>query len=343
MTALIRLLVDSSSARLVEDVRALPDASHFEILSYVGKGPQALRDLIPQADAAYIYQDPLPGEAIRAAPSLRFIQKHGLNCKNIDVAAATERGIPVATVPLFRNVAVAEHAFALMIACAHKIIAGHRAVEGAVYQEMGLEPVRTSQREIRSNWANIQGVIELMGASVGIVGLGDIGMEIARRCRAFGMEIFYHQRMRHAPEVEAAYQARFLPLAELLERVDYLILVLPHTAETEGMIGAAELARMKPSATLINVARGAVVNEDALATALASGRLAMAGLDVYREEPLPASSSLRASPNVVLAPHTGGGSYRSRTLDRPAAIANILRFFRGEEPHGIVNLQQIRG
>lgn len=337
---LIRLLVDSGSASLVADVSALPEAAEFEILSYVGKGPQALNDLVRYADAAYIYQHDLSGEAIRSAPSLRFIQKNGLNCKNIDVAAATERGIPVATLPLFRNVAVAEHAFALMIACAHKIIPGHRAVEGAVYRDMGLEPVRTSQREIRSNWAKIEGVTELMGASVGIIGLGDIGMEVARRCRAFGMDVFYHQRTPHAPEVEKTYEARFLPLAGLLETVDYLVLVLPHTPESEGMIGAAELARMKPSATLINVARGAVVDEDALAEALASGRLAMAGLDVYREEPLPASSPLRALPNVVLAPHTGGGSYRSRTLDRPAAIANILRFFRGERPNGVINPSQ---
>jgi phosphoglycerate dehydrogenase-like enzyme len=122
-----------------------------------------------------------------------------------------------------------------------------------------------------------------------------------------------------------------------LRTVDYLILVLPHTPETENMIGAAELARMKPTATLVNVARGAVVDEDALATALEAGAIAMAGLDVFRDEPLPATSPLRQLPNVVLAPHTGGGSYRSRALDRPAALANILRFLRGEEPAGIVN------
>jgi phosphoglycerate dehydrogenase-like enzyme len=105
------------------------------------------------------------------------------------------------------------------------------------------------------------------------------------------------------------------------------------------MIGAAEFARMKPSATLINVARGGVVDEDALVDALQSGQIAMAGLDVYREEPLPASSPLREMPNVVLAPHTGGGSYRSRELDRPAGLANIKRFFRGERPQGIINLK----
>jgi phosphoglycerate dehydrogenase-like enzyme len=335
----IRLLLDSESKQLVKDVSALPEAANFELLTYVGKGTQGLRELIPQADAVYIYKDTLSGDAIRSAPSLRFIQKHGLSCKNIDMAAATERGIPVATLPLFRNVTVAEHALALMLACAHKIVPGHRAVADGVYREMGIEPIVTRQREHQSNWAAIEGLTELMGASVGIIGLGDIGMEIATRCRAFGMEIFYHQRQPHTPDIEAMYEARFLSLPDLLATVDYLVLVLPHTPESEGMIGAAELARMKPTATLINVARGAIVDEDALVAALASGRLGMAGLDVFREEPLPASSPLCTLPNVVLAPHTGGGSYRSRTLDRPAGVANILRFFRGERPQGIVNLK----
>lgn len=335
----IRLLLDSARQRFVDQVSKLPDAASFEFVSYVGKGDQGLRNEIRRADAVYIYHDPLPGDVIRSAPNLRFIQKHGLNCKNIDVSAASERGIPVATLPLLRNVAVAEHAFALILACAHKIVLGHRAVAEAVYRDMGIVPIRTTQDDYRANWAQIEGVTELIGASVGIVGLGDIGMEVAKRCRAFGMEIFYYQRQRHAPDVETMYEARFLSFPDLLETVDYLVLILPHTPETEGMIGTAELGRMKPSATIINVARGGIVDEDALVAALTNGQIAMAGLDVYREEPLPASSPLCTMPNVVLAPHTGGGSYRSRVVDRPAALANIKRFFRGETAHGIINLK----
>jgi phosphoglycerate dehydrogenase-like enzyme len=106
-----------------------------------------------------------------------------------------------------------------------------------------------------------------------------------------------------------------------------VVLALPHTPETEGLIGAAALARMKPSATLINVGRGALVDEDALASALQRNQIAMAGLDVYRMEPLPASSLLLALPNVVLLPHTGGGSYRSWEIDMPATLGNIQKFF----------------
>lgn len=335
----IRLLVDSASSRFVDQVSALPEAARFEILSYAGKGESGLRDLVPEADAIYIYQHFLTAEHIRSAPSLRFIQKHGLNCKNIDVAAATERGVPIATLPLLRNAAVAEHALALMLACAHKLLPGQHAVENAVYRGMGIEPIQTTQHGYRANWAQIQGVIELRDSSVGIIGLGDIGMEIAKLSRAFQMKVFYHQRQPHAPDVEQRFEARFLSFSDLLETVDYLVLVLPHTAESDGLIGAAELARMKPTATLINVARGPVVDEDALIDALRTGQIAMAGLDVYREEPLPASSPLIGLPNVVLTPHLGGGSGRSRVVDRPTALANILRFFDGEQPKGIINVK----
>ena len=333
----IRLLLDSESEPLVHGVSALPDAGQFELFSYVGQGTKKLNELIPQADAIYIYKDELSGEAIRSAPGLRFIQKHGLNCKNIDMAAAAERGIPVATLPLFRNVAVAEHAFALMIACAHKLILGHRAVENAVYREMGLSPVRTSQRGISGNWAKVPGMIELMGTSVGIIGLGDIGMEFASRCNAFGMEVFYHQRARHTPDVENARGATYLPLHDLLKTVDYVVLILPHTPQTERMIGAAEFAMMKPTATLINVARGGIVDEPALVDALQRGVIGMAGLDVFHEEPLPATSHLLHMPNVVLTPHLGGGSYSHRKADYCKGLDNILRFFRGEQPEGVVN------
>jgi phosphoglycerate dehydrogenase-like enzyme len=331
-----RLLVDSGSARLVEQVKSLPEAARFEILSYVGEGEEAIAGLMPQAEFVLIYQHRLSGDMIRSAPQLRFIQKFGENCKNIDVSTANQLGIPIATMPLLRNVTVAEHAFGLMIACARKFVAGHLSVTNAVYREMGIEPIRTTQGEIKSNWSKIEGVSELMDASVGIIGLGGIGMEVAKRCLVFGMNVFYFQRERHSPDVEEQFEVHFLPFEELIETVDYLVLVLPHTTETEGMIGPAEFARMKPTATLINVARGAIVDEDALATALRTGEIAMAGLDVYREEPLPESSPLLELPNIVFTPHTAGGSYRSHAVDRPAAIANILRFLRGEPVRGLV-------
>lgn len=338
MSAQIRLmLADGAAIRFTKRVREHPEAKHFSLIIPESNTEAAQLACASEADAIISYQAAVPGSVIRAAKSLRFIQRHGMNCRKIDVAAATERKIPVATIPLLRNISVAEHAMLLMLACARKAIPGYQAVTQAVYQKMGLEPIVTSEQNFRLNWPGIKGVMELFGSTVGIIGMGDIGTEIAARCRAFGMPVCYYQRTPHSRKTEAALGIRYLPLDELLSVSDHLVLVIPHTPETEGMIGARELALMKPSATLINVGRGGLIDEDALAEALKSNRIAMAGLDVYRREPLPAASPLLALPNVVLLPHTGGGSYRSRIVDTPRSLQNIQKFFRGEQAEGIIN------
>jgi phosphoglycerate dehydrogenase-like enzyme len=332
----IRLVVDSGSASFVDGVKAAPGAERFDFITYVGKGEAALADIVADADAIYIYQHALTAPLIESARSLRFIQKHGLNCKNIDLDAARARGVLVATMNLVRNMTVAEQAIALMFACSRKIVLADKAVRDAVYRDSGIEPIRTAQREIRGNWAKIEGLNELAGTSVGIIGLGDIGMEVARRCRALGMTVHYHQRQPHTEAVEKVFEATYLPFETLLETVDYLVLVLPHTPESEGMIDAKALARMKPTATIINVSRGAIIDEDALVDVLTKGKLGMAGLDVFRMEPLPATSPLIGLQNVVLTPHIGGGSRRSKAIDRSAGLANILRFFDTGRPQGMV-------
>ena len=341
MSNIKRLLVaDDPSVPFVKRVKACPTASSFGIIIPKDGTKDSLLFLAPEADAILCYKAELSGSLIRAATSLRFVQKHGLNCNNIDVATATERNVLVATMPLMRNASVAEHALAHMLACARKIIPGHHAVVNATYQEMGLEPIQTSQWNFRKNWAGIEGVMELFRAAVGIIGMGDIGMEIAKRCRAFGMTVYYYDKIPHPSEVEIALGLQYLPFDKLLTVSDYVVLVVPHTPETEGLIGAKELGLMKSSATLINVGRGGLIDEVALVSALQSKRLAMAGLDVYPMEPLPASSPLRELPNVVLTPHTGGGSYRFMDADIDASLQNIERFFRGEKPSGIINAPQ---
>ena len=331
MSDKIRLLVaDGASGNFLRRVKANAASAPFDITAPDSADLDALLALAPGAEAILCYKAALPASVIHAAGKLRYIQKHGLNCKNIDADAARERGVPVGTQSLMRNATVAEQALTLMLCCERKAILGQKAVEAGVYREMGLTPVATSQWNIRPNWPEIEGVAELFGQSVGIIGLGDIGMDIARRCLAFGMEIFYYQRTRHTADVEAEYQARYLGFDDLLARVDYLVLVLPHTEESEGMIGAGELARMKKTAALINVGRGALVDEAALAEALRAGEIAMAGLDVYRYEPLPADSPLIGLPNAVLLPHTGGGSNRQWDVDIPASLGKIAAFFGGD-------------
>ncbi len=329
----IHLLVpDGASGRFLERVKASPAAAPFEIIAPGSGEEDALVALAPQADAILCYKAALPASLIQAAENLKFIQKHGLNRKNIDMEAADARGIPVGTQSLMRNATVAEQALTLMLCCARKAISGHRAVQSAVYREIGVEPIETSQWNFRPNWAKIDGVGELFGESVGVIGMGDIGMEIAKRCLAFGMRIFYYQRTRHPPKVEVQYQASYLSFDELIARVSYLVLVLPHTAESEGMIGAEQLARMRNTAVVINVGRGALIDEEALAAALQKGDITMAGLDVYRHEPLPEDNPLIRLPNVVLTPHTGGGSNRQWDVDIPASLNQIVSFFKDYTP-----------
>ena len=331
------LITETAASRFVVHVHEARAGREFELLIPDESGDAALAALAPQADAILCYQARLSAAVIGAAPNVKLIQKHGLNCRNIDMAAAARRGIPVATMPLLRNVTVAEHALMLMLACARKLVDGHRAVTGAAYRELGIEPFVTTQGRYGSNWARIKGVSELYQSTVGIIGMGDIGMEIAKRCRVFGMPIAYHQRTRHDAATEGALGMRYLPLDDLLQTADYVVLVLPHTPETEKIINAKTLARMKPSATLINVGRGALVDEPALVEALAGGRIAMAGLDVFQIEPLPDTSPLMTLPNVVLQPHSGGGSYRSWEVDMPAVLANIRRFFAEGQAAGVTS------
>jgi phosphoglycerate dehydrogenase-like enzyme len=337
MSRSLRLLItDNASSRFVFHLHEARAEEQFELLIPREGGEAELLTLAPHADAAVCYQAPLAGAVIEAAGELRLIQKHGLNCRNIDIAAAARRNIPVATLPLMRNVTVAEHALALMLACARKLVPAHHAVTGAAYRAQNLKPIITTQRDYRSNWTGLQGLTELFHAKVGIVGMGDIGMEIAKRCRAFELEILYFQRSRLDAAAEQALGMRHAPLDALLSEADFVVLAVPHTPHTERMIDAKALARMKPTATLINVGRGGLIDEDALADALRHQRIAMAGLDVYHMEPLPVDSPLLELQNVVLQPHTGGGSYRSWEIDIPALLANIQRFFATGRTSGLL-------
>ena len=334
----LRLLItDTTHTQFAGHVRDWLEPRVFDAVFPDAVGEAALLALAPQADAILCYQAELTGNVINAAPHLKFIQKHGLNCRNIDLKAAAARHIPVATLPLLRNVTVAEHALALMLACARQIIPGHQAVTTASYVQSGLQPMQTTQGNYRANWAGISGMKELYQSTVGIVGMGDIGIEIARRCRAFGMRVVYHQRTPLPPAMEATLETQRLPLEDLLATADVVVLALPHTPQTAGIINAQTLARMKPTATLINIGRGALIDEAALAHALRHQHIAMAALDVYAMEPLPADSPLIGLPNVVLTPHTGGGSYRSWEVDMPAALANIQRYFEQGQASGVIN------
>jgi phosphoglycerate dehydrogenase-like enzyme len=264
-------------------------------------------------------------EAVLArAPDLRLIQKHGEDCRNIDLAAAARRGVPVARLRRWANTSVAEQTILLLLAVARRLLPSHAAA---------LEPPADATRgDSHYNWARVRGLRSLRGMTLGLVGLGEIGREVARRAHAFEMHILYTQRRRLPPALEAALGAEFRPLPSLLAEADVVSLHVPLTADTRHLIAAAELEQMRRGAILLNTSRGALVDEAALVAALRDGHLGGAGLDVRAEEPPRDVAGLVGLPTVVLTPHVGAGTGTELCRDVRAVLDNVARVRRGEPP-----------
>jgi glyoxylate reductase len=263
----------------------------------------------------------MDGEAMDAAgEGLRVIANMAVGYDNVDVAAAGERGVVVTNTPGVLDETTADVAFMLLLAAARRLGEGERLLRAGRWEWWG--PKQLVGRDV---W----------GKNLGIVGFGRIGQSVARRARGFGMQVLYHNRSRKV-EAERELGARYLELDELLETADFVSIHTPLTDETSHLIGAAELSKMKPEAVLVNTSRGPVVDEAALADALADGRIFAAGLDVYEEEPTVHPKLLELE-NVVLAPHIGSASVETR--DRMAVLAaeNLAAVLRGEQPETPVN------
>jgi D-3-phosphoglycerate dehydrogenase len=223
------------------------------------------------------------------APDLRVVGRAGVGVDNIDVAAASERGVAVMNAPGGNTISAAELTMALMLTVVRRVTEADRSI-----------------REGRWERSRLQGV-ELRGKTLGIIGEGRIGSEVVQRCRAFGMDVIVYDPYL-APERIAELHPHLVTLDRLIESADVISLHVPLNAETRGMIGESALGRMKKGAFLLNVSRGGVVDEAALAAALVEGRIAGAGLDVYEHEPLPPDSPLLIAPNLVLTPHLGAST-----------------------------------
>jgi D-3-phosphoglycerate dehydrogenase len=226
---------------------------------------------------------------LEGAPDLKVVGRAGVGVDNIDVAAASERGVAVMNSPGGNTISAAELTMALMLTVARRVTEADRSI-----------------REGRWERATLQGV-ELRGKTLGVVGAGRIGWEVAQRCRAFGMRVIVYDPYLALDRVDELHPL-LVPLDRLIESSDIITLHVPLNAETRGMIGSDALGRMKKGAFVINVSRGGVVDEDALALALTEGRIAGAGLDVYEHEPIPPDSPLLTAPNLVLTPHLGAST-----------------------------------
>jgi phosphoglycerate dehydrogenase-like enzyme len=262
-------------------------------------------------------------------PALRVVVKMGQSYGHVDVAALRARGVRLVLAPRKGPNCVAELALTFILALSKDLLVSHRSVAEGAYRLRGLRPERSEQWKMAFHWMRHTTLHEVRGKTLGIVGMGEIGCELALRAGAMGMQVVYHKRTPLGPELDRRFRARAVPLAELLRDADYVVLAVPHTTETERMIGATELAAMKESAYLVNVCRGGVVDEEALVAALRERRIAGAGLDVFTFEPLPADSPLCALDNVILTPHVGGGTGSNRTLELGEAAETMVAALAG--------------
>jgi phosphoglycerate dehydrogenase-like enzyme len=236
--------------------------------------------------------------------SLKVVQKFGALPRNIDEAACAAKGVRVLTIRRRVNCACAEMAFALMLTLAKKLnrVLGRISAEQLADAGYPYKPY-DRRHTPNSNWPRIAGVRILYGSTIGIIGLGEIGWEVALRARAFGMRTLYYQRTRLKESEERALDATYVPLATLLAESDWVVPVLPSSPSTRGLIGAEQLAQMKPGAMLINIARADVVDRAALIAALRSKRLGGFALDPLYEAPGRSDDELLTFENVVLSPH----------------------------------------
>jgi gluconate 2-dehydrogenase len=249
---------------------------------------------------------------LSACPALQIVANMAVGYNNLELDAFARHGVRASNTPDVLTETTADFGFALLMATARRITESEHFLRRGDWQRWRYDMFLGS---------------EVHGSTLGILGMGRIGQGVARRgAHGFGMQVIYHNRSRLAPELEAACRARYVSKSELLQQADHLVLVLPYSAASHHAIGAAELAQMKPSATLINIARGGIVDDAALAQALRAQRIAAAGLDVFEGEPQ-VHPDLLALDNVVLTPHIASASVAARQGMANLAADNLIEFF----------------
>ncbi len=296
-------LFDDVIARLEEYFQVV---SATQVSEYT---PEQISAALGEADGALItLNERIGAEQIAAAHRLRAIANVGVGYNNLDVPALSAAGIVATNTPDVLTETTADFGFALLMATARRITEAERWLREGHWRQWSFQ--------------NLLGA-DLHGSTLGILGMGRIGQGVARRASGFDMKVLYHNRSRLPEAVERKARASYVGFDSLLAQADHLVLVLPYSKENHHLIDAVALAKMKATATLVNIARGGLVDEDALADALGNGRLAAAGLDVFEGEPA-INPKLLALRNVVLTPHIASASLATRRAMVSLAVDNLI-------------------
>jgi glyoxylate/hydroxypyruvate/2-ketogluconate reductase len=301
-------------------------AEHFDVQANqedkVYSKAQLIQHLQGKAGAFTTGSERIDAEVLAACPQLRVVANMAVGYNNFDIAACTAAGVLATNTPDVLTETTADFGFALMMSAARRMAESEHYLRRGEWKKWSYDMLTGS---------------DVHGATLGILGMGRIGQAIARRgALGFGMRVIYHNRSRLSPELEAPIQARYVDKATLLREADHLVLVLPYSAASHHSIGAAELALMKPSATLTNVARGGIVDDAALAAALRERRIAAAALDVFEGEPAVHPDLLNV-PNVVLTPHIASATVATRRAMADLAAANLIAALTGVVPATPIN------
>ena len=309
------------------DAAAAALADEYSELDVIAPGDEDDLSALASGDVIGLIADTatIDEALLDALPNLQAVLKLGRSYFNIDVDAVRQRGLSFNCVPRKGPNCVAELAMTLILSLSKDLVVSNEAVALGAYRYRGLKPELTAERKIAFHWMHNMRVHEVVGKTLGIIGMGEIGCELARRASVMGMRNLYYKRSRLSSELEGAFDASYAELDDLLRESDYVCIATPHTPATERMIGAEQIALMKESAYIVNIARGGIVDEEAMIAALQEDCIAGAGLDVFTYEPLPADSPLCSLDNVILCPHIGGGSGTNRNIELGAALAEMNR------------------
>jgi gluconate 2-dehydrogenase len=303
-------------------------AEHFEVETNPTDQTLGREELIARlrdkVGALTTGSERIDADVLAASPQLRICANMAVGFNNFDVDAMTARGVLATNAPDVLTETTADFGFALLMATARRITESEHFLRAGLWTKWRYDMFAGS---------------DIHGATLGIIGMGRIGQGIARRgAHGFGMNVVYHNRSRLSPELEAACKARYVGKEELLRTADHVVLVVPYTAASHHTIGATELAWMKPTATLVNIARGGIVDDAALAAALQAGQIAAAGLDVFEGEPT-VHPDLLACKNVVLTPHIASATLPTRLAMANLAADNLIGYLVRRQPLTPLNPQ----